>query len=274
VRTDSQLASESHSMVEPPHQFKTFSTFYDARKDLRETVYKSSRDVTMGSKGIISLLQRSAGVSKDNKNSEDGKDSPYAIILREARSELRKVHRAIESIFSVLSDPADYWRMLPSWGFGIQEYVEACGFYHYLSQGKLISKRGVEELIQSDHSSKKLIEIPVEDYLMGIGDIAGELMRYATNSACLGNYESPSTIASFLQELYLQYSSIQVPRKDWDKKVSVMLESLMKVETVCYKLQIRGKEFPKEILSAMLESSSFSNGTDIDMNDESNFNGI
>jgi len=189
--------------------------------------------------------------------SQKKKTSSFDQLLQEARAELKEVHAALEIIFAQLTNRDDYWRMANSWTFGIQEYVEAVSFYHFLQTGKLISKQEIEELMQSDHSTHTLQQIPLEDYLLGLGDIAGELMRYATFSACLGNYKLPAEIASFLQNLYLNYSNTRLHVKDWDKKVQVMLESLVKVETVCYKLQIRGKEYPKDILADILSSTNF-----------------
>jgi len=221
---------------------------------MREAVYKLARDVTMSSKTIISLLQRSAG-TRNTASASDSKLQRFEEILVQARSEFKKVHNALESIDASFVQRSDYWRFLSSWGFGVQEYVEAISFYHYLVEGALISKEQIEQLIQSDHSSNKRIEIPLDDYLLGLGDIAGELMRYATNSACLGDPTVATDVAQFLNDLYLNYGALRVHHREWDKKVSVMLESLVKVETVCYKLQIRGSEYPKELLGEMLESA-------------------
>jgi predicted translin family RNA/ssDNA-binding protein len=65
------------------------------------------------------------------------------------------------------------WRYQRQISGGIQEYMEAISFDHYLRHQKLIS---IEEAAASIPGS---INLTVDDYVLGIFDLVGELMRFA-----------------------------------------------------------------------------------------------
>lgn len=72
------------------------------------------------------------------------------------------------------------WRYLRQLSWGIQEYVEAASFRHYLLTGTLIS---LEEVAASLPAHVLLTE---EDYLMGLFDLTGEMMRFAITTLSAG----------------------------------------------------------------------------------------
>lgn len=41
-----------------------------------------------------------------------------------------------------------------------------------------------------------------EDYLNGLGDLTGELMRYAINSIGAGHHDTAISVCHFMQEIY------------------------------------------------------------------------
>ena len=77
---------------------------------------------------------------------------------------------------------------------------------------------------------------------------SGELMRFATNSVTSGDRAIVATICTFLRNVYATYQKLSSkinqsgPYKELPKKMEVWLQSLMKIEALCYKLHIRGAE--------------------------------
>ena len=61
---------------------------------------------------------------------------------------------------------------------GCQEYVEAASFEHYLTHGQLLSYTDAVAGLNRLDTTNKGIELSVEDYLLGIFDMTGELMRF------------------------------------------------------------------------------------------------
>lgn len=90
---------------------------------------------------------------------------------------------------------------------GMEEYIEASSFLHYLDHGSLITLEEVQrnlsdketgEPVSTSHPGSlfalqlhlvmlgtddalQLVVVTPEDYILGMSDLTGELMRYATN---------------------------------------------------------------------------------------------
>lgn len=155
--------------------------------------------------------------------------------------------------------------------YGHQEYVEALSFEYYLKSRSLISYQNVcDKLIHFGG-----ITLPPEDYILGVYDMTGELMRFAIGtmattgrtpevqsmSAASGTYESPDSstagisdepiniLLSDLRELRIFLDSFDFAasspafRAEVERKGEVMRASVEKVENALYGLVVRGNEF-------------------------------
>eukprot|EP00455_Lapot_gusevi_P021172 TRINITY_DN2226_c0_g1_i2.p1 TRINITY_DN2226_c0_g1~~TRINITY_DN2226_c0_g1_i2.p1 ORF type:complete len:184 (-),score=50.84 TRINITY_DN2226_c0_g1_i2:47-598(-) len=158
-------------------------------------------------------------------------------------------------------DPADVYRFGSLVSGGLQEYIEAVGFYHFLKYGTLVTKSFIEEFIQRSHPQQVKFELPMTDYLLGICDTSGELMRFAVNTVSKGDRESAFVICDFLRDLFVGFRSLNFRHKDYGVKLDTMEASLLKVEKVCYQIRIRGAEYPDQML-AELFSDDFSDNVD------------
>ena len=111
-------------------------------------------------------------------------------------------------------------------------------------------------------------EMPLEDYLLGVYDFTGELMRFAITAMAtsgalpsLPNTETGSspplastlpsrTLLTDLRQLSMQLLALDAPsnshfQRDAEAKAKVMLASVEKVERALYGLVVRGSERPK-----------------------------
>ena len=97
-----------------------------------------------------------------------------------------------------------------------------------------------------------------DDYLYGIFDLTGEMMRFATTTSALtgamasGNLEGDADehrdIVHDMHELGTLFETL--PRRSgskqmWEKKLEVTRQSVQKVEKLGYDLKVRGSERPK-----------------------------
>ena len=103
-----------------------------------------------------------------------------------------------------------------------------------------------------------------EDYLMGLFDLTGEMMRFAVMALSSGNAEQGESddaqklptlsqtqggIVVDLRVMRAEFEALSVPRrsnmlKDLFKKVEVMQNSVEKVERAAYGILVRGSERP------------------------------
>ena len=147
------------------------------------------------------------------------------------------------------------WRYQRHVSPGIQEFMEAIAFQHYLQTQSLIKRDEASQIISEG------IQLTIDDYILGIFDLVGELMRFAittmaTSGSLPGSAEANSnterTILMDLWSLRAHLEALDATSfggiglgKDIEKKMDVMKTCVNKVETAAYGMIIRGRERPK-----------------------------
>jgi len=183
-------------------------------------------------------------------------------VLVRALGEIKLVNADIMAVRALLPTSDDFYRHIRKFGFGLQEYVEAVSFYHYLLEGRLVSLKQAEDMMHllpdQPEAPTARMELTMDDYLLGVTDLSGELMRFAANSVSLyGNTAAASSILYFMQSLLSSFRQLAVdsksgggrgdsanPLHELAPKITVMEQSLSKVELLCYKVELRRLEFP------------------------------
>ena len=100
------------------------------------------------------------------------------------------------------------------------------------------------------------VHIPPTHYLLGIADLTGELMRMAIHSIGQGDFELPFEHCRFMRVIHDAFVSFGNVDRELSRKLHVLRQSLQKVETACYTLQVRGSEIPKHMLAEALSKSA------------------
>lgn len=150
--------------------------------------------------------------------------------------------------------------------------MEAAIFQHYLVTGQLLTYEESQEQMRVLGGDGGPIQLSVEDYLLGVFDMTGELMRFSiTTMATDGKLPSVQAsedtslvdkmdvdsqsaghrdVLTDLRALRSELEGLNVGHgssfsRDVEKKVDVMQTSVEKVEKALYGLVIRGRERPK-----------------------------
>lgn len=232
--------------------FVKFQQELDCKYDKYERLVKLSRDVTIHSKRIIFVLQRVAGIDDREK------------IFTEVKEKFDAVKLLLKSIALELQGD-DPYLFLRAYSPGLQEYVEAVTFFNYLKNSSLISFEELSsDLTFKDEENSVNLEINPFDYILGVADLTGELMRLCINSAANGDCETPFKVCNFLRNIHEAFLSFGNINRDLSSKIRVLRSSLGKVESACYTLQVRGSEIPKHVLADVLGKSADIKGIDID----------
>ncbi|XP_020547247.1 translin-associated protein X isoform X1 [Sesamum indicum] len=200
----------------------------------RERVVKASRDVTMNSKKVIFQVHR---ISKNNKEE----------VLEKAEKDLAAVVDQYISRLVKELQGTDFWKLRRAYSPGVQEYVEAATLCNFCKTGALLNLDQINASLRplSDPSVEPL-QINVLDYLLGLADLTGELMRLAIGRISDGELEFAQKICSFVREIHRELMLI-APKmddaSDMKTKMDVMLQSVMKIENACFSVHVRGSEY-------------------------------
>ncbi len=253
-------------------QFKAYQEELDCKHDKYERLVKLSRDCTIVSKRTIFLLHRISGETDKSK------------ILLEAETKLHEVLNNFKEIASELvgEDPGKYHR---AYSPGVQEFIEALSYLVFLKNGSLISledaqehltfrrnvtqvamvvdeaeKLSKDESIEGEFEVEEVVihKVPLEsvDFVLGIADLTGELMRMCVNAIGSGTLSQPFKLLLFVRAVYCAFSSLRPVSREIPQKLRVLRNSLEKIEHVCYTLRIRGSEVPKHMLLDVVTSYS------------------
>ncbi|GAA5880718.1 hypothetical protein JCM8547_000023, partial [Rhodosporidiobolus lusitaniae] len=179
-------------------QFTDFRSELDEHQARRERVIKTSRDITALSKKLIfNLHQVASGKSR-------------AAVFKEAEGKMAELRTLFEKV-SVEVKGEDFWRYERQISPGLQEYLEGFTFYYYLQHHSLPTLAHAQASLippapappaavstsvdpssapsldassstPSPSSDEPYVRVTVDDYLGGVADLTGELMRLAIAS--------------------------------------------------------------------------------------------
>jgi predicted translin family RNA/ssDNA-binding protein len=154
------------------------------------------------------------------------------------------------------------WRYQRQISPGIQEFIEAFSFERYVQQQRLVSFQEVAEALPKE------VLLTEEDYLLGLYDLTGEMMRFAVTAMATGGGatsqsmdgsadsesrgglpKSQSAIVVDLRAMRARFEALNIPHphgglRDVHKKAEVMQASVEKVEKAAYGVLVRGQERP------------------------------
>ena len=248
--------------------FLEYKAELDARHDKHERLVKLSRDTTILSKRAIFLLHRAAGAGDPSQ------------LLQEGEGKLREVCQILRAMAEELRG-TDPWLHRTAFSPGLQEFVEALSYYVFLRQGQLL---GLEEARlwlsfseqeaegdaereaegeakgmaedTSDSTSERgkggtgCLEVPLSElnYVLGIADLTGELMRMSITAVGAGQQEVPFELLPFIRAIYCGFHSLMPISGEILHKLRTLRSSMAKIEGACYALRIRGSEIPQHMM--------------------------
>ncbi|TGZ51541.1 translin-associated protein X [Temnothorax longispinosus] len=236
-------------------QFRAYAAELDSKHDRYERIFKINRDVGIESKRIIFLLHT---IDKESKRNA---------VLDTAKARLENVAQKLFRNIASELDGQDAYQFHRAYRAGLEEYVEALTFYEYLLNGGMQDWTTLERALaypatsspadspEPEQSTCKTIQVMVTptDYILGIADLTGELMRKCINNLAIGDVSSCYQTCNFVRKIYiafLGYTSV-VHNNEVNKKIITLKHSLTKMENACYTIKVRGSEIPKHMLADM-----------------------
>lgn len=175
-------------------------------------------------------------------------------VLHEADMRLQKVANTLFKSIALELKDLDPYLYLKAYRNGLEEYVEAVTFYQYLKCGSI--KRWAEmqkTLSYKEPENNRIDNIRViinpYEYVLGIADLTGELMRLCINDLATGDTVSCYKTCEFVRNMYKVFiGCTYVSNRLLNRKLCTLEKNLHKMENVCYTIKVRGSEIPKQML--------------------------
>ncbi|KAI9469706.1 MAG: Translin [Benjaminiella poitrasii] len=225
-------------MLDPQVFFTECRDILDNHYDRRERIIKVTRDITAQSKKMIFALHRAA--QGNNKYKEADQKQAEIIQL------FKKLAEDIQGL--------NYFRYSKSFSGGFEEFIEGVAFYHFLMHQTVIRKDQVDDFFKNEDGTM-WIKVTINDYILGLADFTGELMRHAIYVVSTGKYDQAMVICKLLRKIDTDFeliASTYLPQLN--KKLSTLKASIKKVEQACYTFQIRGSEYPKDMYLSIIKN--------------------
>lgn len=101
-----------------------------------------------------------------------------------------------------------------------------------------------------------VVTVPPMEFMLGVADLTGELMRTAIMSVSEGNLDLPVKICGFMRIIFDAFTSYGNTARELSRKMFTLQQSVQKVENACYTLKVRGSEIPKHMLADVVLCSN------------------
>ncbi|MDP3765980.1 MAG: hypothetical protein Q8R04_05695 [Nanoarchaeota archaeon] len=168
----------------------------------REEIIQTSREVITLSKQIIYATQRN-----------DLKDADSVIKkIKEKVKKLRKVNIITDTNINAVA---------------FQEYVEAIAFYEFVKNGKIPSRAS--------------LGVSAEEYLSGLCDLTGELVRKAIYDVIHKKFDEAAKIKELVHDIYGEFLKLNLRNGELRKKSDSIKWNLKKLEEVMYDISMKGQ---------------------------------
>jgi predicted translin family RNA/ssDNA-binding protein len=156
------------------------------------------------------------------------KQAIYSVHRHEMKEAGKLIGQAEKSIAvmrkNVLCNPKlDF---VGAYSSAMQEYVEAKCYLEFIKNGKV--------------PSQKELDVQVEDYLLGLCDLTGELGRKTVLAAISKDYKMVVTIRDLVDEIHGLFLQLNLRNGELRKKSDSIKWNLKKVEDVLYDVKTKG----------------------------------
>ncbi|XP_050075450.1 translin [Anopheles maculipalpis] len=141
---------------------------------------------------------------------------------------------------AALIPAGQYYRYHDHWHYMTQRIVFLIALTIYLEKGFLVNRETAAEILGLTIDQKQGFHLDIEDYLVGILQLASELSRYAVNSVILGDYERPLMISKFVADLNSGFRLLNLKNDGLRKRFDALKYDVKKIEEIVYDISIRG----------------------------------
>ncbi|XP_031556489.1 translin-like [Actinia tenebrosa] len=219
--------------------FSEIQGYFSGDQEIREEIRVAVRSLEQTAREVLAVMQG----AHQNPSTE-----ALAKICTRSREKLKDVKMQYAELEKKIPK-GQYYRYCDHWRFVNQRLTFLAAFIIYLEQEKLITREELTTMLGVQHNQDQGFFIDLDDYLMGILQLAEELSRLAVNSVTAKDYNKPLRIAHFLSELDAGFRLLNLKNDSLRKRFDGLKYDLKKAEEVVYDLSIRGLKPAEDVVT-------------------------
>lgn len=224
------MSDDKEALNTATAMFDSFASDFEKERILREEVWAINRELETFVRKMQAILQE----THTHNDIEIAKSLSAVDTILDGR-----VKELMEQLVSKIS-PLVYYKHHDSFRFIVQRLVFIIAFAHFVKTGHLIDHRLVAERLSLSVDASEGFHLDLEDYLLGLLQLASELARYSVNSVVAGDNMRPFKIAEFVHNLDSNFRLLNMKNDVLRKRFDVLKYDVQKCENVVYDLKIRG----------------------------------
>ncbi|XP_058460634.1 translin [Malaya genurostris] len=208
--------------------FDGFNDYLNKEQELREQIREVVREIDQAAKEAAIALQVIHSSLTE-----------ISAACTNARTHFEVCRKGYQRLAELIPD-GQYYRYNDHWHFLTQRVVFLVALTIYLEKGFLVSRDTAAEILGMKTKQTDGFHLDIEDYLVGVLQMASELSRYATNSVTLGDYDRPLTISKFVADLNSGFRLLNLKNDSLRKRFDALKYDVKKIEEIVYDISIRG----------------------------------
>ncbi|KAG4075334.1 hypothetical protein HA402_003125 [Bradysia odoriphaga] len=207
--------------------FSKFQDHITEEQDKREEIRDIVKMIDTSTKQAATILQ--------SIHSDITKIPESCVLARKHFSDCKEHYAKLGTIV-----PHQQYYRYNEWHYPTQRVVFMIALTVYLENGSLVTREVVAETLGLKTVQQDGFHLDIEDYLMGLLQLASELSRFAINSVTLGDYERPLNISRFVGDLSSGFRLLNLKNDGLRKRFDALKYDVKKIEEVVYDIKIRG----------------------------------
>lgn len=210
--------------------FADFQSYFSKEQDLREEIRSTVRELEQTAREIHAILQK--------VHQKDGSENAVNV-CKSTESHFETARKQFQELSAKIPEN-QYYRFNDHWKYALQKLSFLSALVTYLKTEKLVSREETAAMIGVKLQQAEGFHMDLDDYLIGLLQMASELSRLAVNSVTAGDFHRPLRIAKFVAELDAGFRLLNLKNDALRKRFDGLKYDLKKVEEVVYDLTIRG----------------------------------
>lgn len=210
--------------------FSSYQKHLDVEQDLRDDIRDIVKTIDAKLREIITILQiihQEGGLAQIPSACEKSKSQ--LITVKEGYAKLAEKIKSLS-----------YYRFNDHWKYISQRSTFIIALILYLEDGNLATLDHVTQTLGIKSSQKDGFHMELDEYLVGILQLASELSRFAVNAVIYGDYKRPLHISNFVAEMSAGFSILTLRNDYVRKRFDTLKYDIKKIEEIVYDLSIRG----------------------------------